>query len=207
MGAGRGFTPPLVAPSPSPMCGVAPSVSQASSSLLPPPHMKHSATPKPLHAPAPIPSQASSHRVKAGELSHGPPPPILTHYRSSQSLPPTAHPLAAVTIASQQGAMQPFLGQSSLLPPLTTRNANQARVASADIHLPRHATLPLRARRARQPDPVLAPRPRVLLQPRQTDQDLIHSCFIIGSQPTSIRLLVRVNPPKVSEGTLPAWHL
>ena len=117
--------------------------------------------------------------------------PIQTLYQSARILPqlPNNPPASGST-------SQPFLGFSSLAPPIATQQANQARLSSSVTTIPRQQQLPRRgvrhhpsSRTQRSATPTLG---------RRSGKAKIEDCLVLaeGSQ-TLVRIQVRVYPPVV----------
>ena len=137
----------------------------------------------------PVTSIAPSRETGSPIASQNPPRPsqfplpIQNVYQSARTLPalPTNPPSTS----------QPFLGFSALAAPsLPTQNANQARLASAAVTIPRQQQVARRGSRRRGPashPPTLAHHPI---------RAKIENC-LLETDPETIRVQVRVYPPTV----------
>jgi hypothetical protein len=114
--------------------------------------------------------------------------PIQTLYQSARILPQLPQ------ASNPPSTSQPFLGFSWLAPPVATQQANQARLTSAAISIPRQQQLPRRgvrhrpaSRTQRSATPTLG---------RRSGKAKIEDCLLEGSQ-NLIRIQARVYPPVV----------
>lgn len=123
--------------------------------------------------------------------------PINAPYQSVRFLPPLP--------ANVPATSQPFLGFSSLAPPSSTRQANQARLSSASATIPRQPQVQPRSRTSRRGATASmttvrgggrATLPRILNG--RDGQERVEDCLVADANPSSLRIQVRVLPPLVS---------
>ena len=119
--------------------------------------------------------------------------PIETLYQSARVLPQLP--------SNPPSTSQPFLGFSSLAPPVATQQANHARLASAATSIPRQQQLPRRGNRHRP-----ASRTHRSATPTlgcRSGKPKIEDCLLVDSK--GIRIQVRVYPPVVCISSILAF--
>lgn len=133
--------------------------------------------------------------------------PVLHHYQSSRgstgfpaNLNATGFPanqmMSSPTPLHYGRSFTPYVGASSLAPPLSTRNVNQARMASASASLPPRGNLAIRGSRRGRGRP---PRSQANQAPSlQGVRPSAAACVVPGTNPALYRIIVKVYPACVS---------
>ncbi|KAJ8502586.1 hypothetical protein ONZ45_g11619 [Pleurotus djamor] len=125
-----------------------------------------------------------------------PPTPVLQHQPpSTQALPtagPVVRPYESVRLTRSTPALFPGLPNRGPTMALSTRNVNQARLASASATLPRPAGLVQRSSRRASRGPAVPP-PSLPSAP--SPQSLLTRCLVDGAALPTVRVTVQVYPP------------